>query len=54
MKSKHDRRKRLSHLGLASVVAAATLHSQVQNYNPVTAEMLLNPSPDDWLMYRRT
>ncbi len=28
--------------------------SQVQNYKPVTEEMLLNPSPDDWLMYSRT
>jgi alcohol dehydrogenase (cytochrome c) len=34
--------------------AAASLPAQVQNYKPVTTEMLLNPSPDDWLMYSRT
>ena len=28
--------------------------AQVQNYKPVTQEMLLNPSPDDWLMFSRT
>ena len=28
--------------------------AQVQNFKPVTQEMLLNPSPDDWLMYSRT
>lgn len=28
--------------------------AQVQNYKPVTQEMLLNPSPNDWLMYSRT
>jgi len=27
---------------------------EVKNYKPVTNEMLLNPSPDDWLMYSRT
>jgi len=26
----------------------------VQNFKPVTQAMLLNPSPDDWLMYSRT
>ncbi len=26
----------------------------VKNYRPVTNEMLLHPSPDDWLMYSRT
>jgi alcohol dehydrogenase (cytochrome c) len=29
-------------------------YRQVQNYKPVTNEMLLHPSPDDWLMYSRT
>jgi PQQ-dependent dehydrogenase (methanol/ethanol family) len=38
-------------LGLAAAVPAAP---QVQNYKPVTNDMLLNPSPDDWLMYSRT
>jgi ABC-type hemin transport system substrate-binding protein len=28
--------------------------AQVNNYKPVTQEMLVNPSPDDWLMYSRT
>ena len=27
---------------------------QVKDYKPVTQEMLLNPSPEDWLMYSRT
>ncbi len=33
-----------------SVLAIA----QVQNYKPVTQEMLEKPSPDDWLMFSRT
>src|SRR3977135_762725 len=28
--------------------------AQVQNFKPVTKEMLLNPSPNDWLMFSRT
>jgi PQQ-dependent dehydrogenase (methanol/ethanol family) len=28
--------------------------AQVQNYKPVTQEMLTNPSPNDWLMFSRT
>jgi glucose dehydrogenase len=28
--------------------------SQVQNFTPVTKEMLLNPGSDDWLMFSRT
>jgi PQQ-dependent dehydrogenase (methanol/ethanol family) len=28
--------------------------AQVKDYEPVTQQMLLNPSPDDWLMYSRT
>src|SRR5215475_4101410 len=38
-------------LFLALAAAAA---AQVQNYKPVTSEMLENPSPEDWLMYSRT
>jgi len=34
--------------------AAFTAMAQVQNYKPVTQDMLLNPSPDDWLMFSRT
>ncbi|HLH45018.1 MAG TPA: PQQ-binding-like beta-propeller repeat protein [Bryobacteraceae bacterium] len=33
---------------------AASAAAQVQNYKPVTKEMLENPSPDDWLMFSRT
>jgi len=28
--------------------------AQVKNFRPVTKEMLLNPSPSDWLMFSRT
>src|SRR5438552_11032138 len=28
--------------------------AQVKNFTPVTKEMLLNPSPEDWLMFSRT
>jgi alcohol dehydrogenase (cytochrome c) len=37
--------------GLAVAFSAC---AQVANYKPVTEEMLLHPSPDDWLMYSRT
>jgi len=36
-----------------AVITPATL-AQVKNYKPVTDQMLLNPSPDDWLMFSRT
>ena len=36
------------------VTAAPPAFSQVQNFTPVTDEMLRNPSPNDWLMYSRT
>jgi alcohol dehydrogenase (cytochrome c) len=38
------------------VLTAAVVSSVAQdkNYVPVTPEMLLHPSPDDWLMYSRT
>ncbi|HEX5278602.1 MAG TPA: PQQ-binding-like beta-propeller repeat protein, partial [Micropepsaceae bacterium] len=32
--------------------ARLTLQGNIQNYTPVTTQMLLNPSPDDWLMAR--
>jgi alcohol dehydrogenase (cytochrome c) len=35
-------------------VAITPLSAQVKNYIPVTQQMLLSPSPDDWLMYSRT
>jgi alcohol dehydrogenase (cytochrome c) len=39
---------------LALNLVIAPLFAQVQNYKPVTKEMLENPSPDDWLMFSRT
>jgi alcohol dehydrogenase (cytochrome c) len=35
-------------------MAAPLPHGTVQNYKPVTDDMLLNPSPDDWLQFSRT
>ena len=40
----------LAAIGLAGAVATA----QRPAFAPVTAEMLVKPSPDDWLMYSRT
>jgi len=37
---------------LIAITTAAAL--QVRAFIPVTAEMLLNPSPNDWLMFSRT
>ena len=41
---------------VVSIVAAGVVPgaAQVKNYIPVTQQMLLNPSPEDWLMYSRT
>src|SRR3981081_4838873 len=39
---------------IATTIAISPAPAQVKNYIPVTQEMLLNPSPDDWLMYSRT
>jgi alcohol dehydrogenase (cytochrome c) len=36
------------------IAPAPTASAQVRNFTPVTQEMLLNPSPNDWLMYSRT
>ncbi len=33
---------------------APLAHGEVKNYKPVTNEMLLHPSPDDWLQFSRT
>jgi alcohol dehydrogenase (cytochrome c) len=41
-------------LVVVTILAVTSLPAQVQNYKPVTTEMLLNPSADDWLMYSRT
>ena len=34
--------------------ASALLLAQPRTFVPVTSDMLLNPSPNDWLMYNRT
>jgi alcohol dehydrogenase (cytochrome c) len=39
-------------IALAAVVTSAG--AQVKNFSRVTPAMLLNPGPDDWLMYSRT
>jgi alcohol dehydrogenase (cytochrome c) len=41
-------------VALLGLFASAATSAQVQNFSPVTREMLLNPSPDDWLMLSRT
>ena len=38
--------------GPARIPARLTLEGNIQNYVPVTDEMLKNPSPNDWLMIR--
>ena len=35
-------------------IVATAASAQVQNFKPVTTDMLVNPSPNDWLMYSRT
>ena len=39
---------------LLVLVSAGSVWAQVQNIQPVTQQMLENPSPDDWLMFSRT
>ena len=39
---------------LLVLVSAGWVWAQVQNVQPVTQQMLENPSPDDWLMFSRT
>src|SRR3989454_5409344 len=39
-------------IALAALATAAV--AQVKTFSPVTPAMLLNPGPDDWLMYSRT
>ena len=41
-------------LGLLSGPAAPCAFAQAKEFKPVTDEMLLKPSPDDWLMFSRT
>src|ERR1700676_2374000 len=39
---------------LVCFLALAPAFAQVRDFTPVTQEMLLRPSADDWLMYSRT
>src|SRR5438093_6497696 len=39
---------------IALAAVATTAVAQVKTFSPVTPAMLLNPPPDDWLMYSRT
>jgi ABC-type hemin transport system substrate-binding protein len=41
-------------VGMVAGAVMPAVFAQVNNYKPVTQEMLVNPSPDDWLMYSRT
>jgi PQQ-dependent dehydrogenase (methanol/ethanol family) len=41
-------------ISMAGIVIMPGVRAQVQNFRPVTQETLLNPSPDDWLMFSRT
>src|SRR5207249_8404343 len=55
----HQRRRVMFRKSLAvvftiAVALAPALVGQVKNFVPVTDQMLLNPSPDDWLMFSRT
>src|SRR5688572_28170280 len=44
----------LSTMVFAGLVTMAAVYAQRQAFVPVTQLMLLNPGPDDWLMYSRT
>ena len=41
-------------LSASGLLLAQLLLAQPRTFVPVTSEMLLNPSPNDWLMYNRT
>src|SRR5438552_14632040 len=47
-------RKSLVVVFTIAVALAPALVGQVKNFVPVTDQMLLNPSPDDWLIFSRT
>jgi alcohol dehydrogenase (cytochrome c) len=44
----------LSLVALAAAVAGSVSYAQGSAFVPVTSQMLLNPGPDDWLMFSRT
>src|SRR5215470_12099174 len=39
---------------LISIAVVSLAFAQVKTFVPVTDQMLLNPSPEDWLMFSRT
>jgi alcohol dehydrogenase (cytochrome c) len=41
-------------VALAIAVVASAVYAQRPAFEPITEKTLLNPSPDDWLMYSRT
>jgi len=42
------------HVILAAMVPALGLAQNIENYTPVGQDRLLNPEPENWLLYRRT
>src|SRR3989442_10020245 len=48
--------KKILFCGTLMVLAAVaiTAVAQARKFSPVTSAMLLNPPPDDWLMFSRT
>jgi hypothetical protein len=47
--------KRLASVIVLAALAATLVHAQQPPaFQPVTEEMLLKPSPNDWLMFSRT
>jgi alcohol dehydrogenase (cytochrome c) len=46
--------RRVIRIIVMGTVAMVPAIAQLRNYKPVTQEMLLDPSPNDWLMYSRT
>jgi PQQ-dependent dehydrogenase (methanol/ethanol family) len=41
-------------VAIAAVLSVPMLGAQVKDFKPVTHEMLVSPSPNDWLMFSRT
>src|SRR5215510_3703358 len=47
-------RKAVAAAFVTAVALAPAFVAQVKTFVPVTDQMLLNPSPEDWLMFSRT
>ena len=47
-------RKSLLVVAIFAAALAPMVLAQVKNFAPVTDQMLLNPAPEDWLMFSRT